>query len=175
MKRIIATVCALILLLAGCGDAAKYKRGTLTDTGFESAFLGLAFTLPEGYEMASEEDMADFEEMMATASGGLPNVSVTVERLPHARLTVEQYISSFKEQMADSTFLSVSFVGEVEIVELAGQRWHKLSSVSTTYGMELFQDYLLRKVGDRIVSVVVTWSEGTADEMHELLEGFGPL
>jgi hypothetical protein len=200
----VCILCAALILLTGCsasksgGDA--YQKGTLTATSMESEFLNLKFTLPSGYYMASEQDLIDLMdfgaeivyadkdkklvdytkantvyEMMASTQEGLPNVSVIVEKLPLSSLTVDQYIEAFKAQLADMDMMSVSFSGGAETGMFAGKSYQKLSAVTTAYDMEMLQEYLVRKIDNRIVCITITYTADTAKEMNTLMAGFSAL
>ncbi|MCL2696283.1 MAG: hypothetical protein FWE69_08165 [Clostridiales bacterium] len=200
-RKIIAGIlCAALILMAGCGGKGpRYAKGTVTETSFESEFIGLKFTVPEGYEMKSEEDLlelmamsgeiifenmnketfdyamaASVQEMMVSAPDGLPNVSVIVEKLPNALKTTERYIDATIELMEGLDSISFSF-GEVTTVDFAGKRYHKLSAVSTFYGMEMLQEWLLLKIGDRMVTITITYSADTIDEMQMMMGHFSAL
>lgn len=64
-KRIGVIALAVLTLLSvtACGGGAKYSKGTLTDTGFESEWMGIRFSAPEGYVVATQEELDNFISM----------------------------------------------------------------------------------------------------------------
>ena len=107
-------------------EALGYTKGTLMEDGWESEWLGLRFTAPEGMVMSTEEELAatmglgqevlaqDFTEqqlayaeiatvyeMMCSDAMG-SNVILMAEKLPIA-LTAEQYIEVLSEQITSVT------------------------------------------------------------------------
>lgn len=49
-----------LLSMTACGGGAKYSKGTLTDSGFESEWMGIRFNAPEGYVVATQEELDSF-------------------------------------------------------------------------------------------------------------------
>ena len=70
----------ILVVLAICNfgkPATSYQKGSLSDTGFESEYLDLRFTLPDGFVMATEEELQalleqDFEQKALIAQSTLP-------------------------------------------------------------------------------------------------------
>lgn len=52
-----------LLSVTACGDNEKYSKGTLTDSGFESEWMEIRFNAPEGYVVATQEELDDFISM----------------------------------------------------------------------------------------------------------------
>ena len=78
-KRIIASLLLSALLggvLTGCSEKEKafYSPGYWRDTTFYSAFVDLRFTLPEGWEATSQEDLdamsAEADQLLDQQRGG---------------------------------------------------------------------------------------------------------
>ncbi len=63
-KRIGVVALAVLMLLSvtACGGA-KYSKGTLSDNGFESEWMGVRFNAPEGYVVATQEELDNFISM----------------------------------------------------------------------------------------------------------------
>lgn len=63
-KRIGVVALAVLMLLSvtACGGA-KYSKGTLSDNGFESEWMGIRFNAPEGYVVATQEELDNFISM----------------------------------------------------------------------------------------------------------------
>ncbi len=151
-------------------DESGYQRGTMTSVGFTSEYLHIRYTLPDGYVMATEEDLmgmmdvgadalgvdgdiVDYAkvntvyEMMATAPAGSPNVIVMAEKLPQSNMTEEEYFEAFKGQMANMGVEGFSFSEEIVSMDIAGQSYKKISAEANMEGQSLLQDYIIRKQG----------------------------
>ncbi|MCL2411607.1 MAG: hypothetical protein FWC97_08195 [Treponema sp.] len=196
MKKILymgIVVCIAFLTLVNCGRASGYERGILTETGFESKYLDIRFTLPEGFIMATEEDMrlmmgigADITgantnfvnmttvyEMMASAPVGLPNVILMVERLILSNITTEQYFDILKNNLSDIDTIDYEFGDQITSVEIAGQIYKQLSA--SIPGWDVFQNYTFRRQGNRMVGFITTYSLDTKEELEILMNGFSRL
>ena len=169
---------------------AEYTRGTLTENSFESKFLNLRFTLPDGFNIISETDLnalnasrgfakdLDFMneyvvyEMIAMTPINVPSVSVIVEKLSVMGITIEAYIEDFKEEMLKGGFDNISFADETIKVKFAGETYTQVNVTLYVLGTEINQKYLFRQIDDRVVNIVATYTPETEAEMQILLDAF---
>ena len=189
-----------MLAVSGCGlnndSGDAYQKGILTDVGFESEFLGLRFETPADFIMATEEELAasietgkdamtlseaqiDYAEltsvyeMMVASPTGSPNIIVAVEKLPLSNISEEQYFDSLKTILPNQTALTYFFDDAViEDVTLAGQAYKALILDATANGMEIKQEYIIRRIGNRMLALIVTYTADTEDAKNSLLECF---
>jgi len=199
MKKIIFVsimICTALLTLVNCGKTSAYERGILTETSFESKFLDIKFDLPQGFVMATEEDMlqimnigletmdknkmvVDFAklttvyEMMASSPMGFPNVSVMVERLILSSLSTDQYLEALKANLLNVSAIDYEISDKFIEVEIAGQTYKQLSAVLS--GLNVFQNYIFRKQGNRMAGFITTYTLDTGEEMDLLMSGFSKL
>jgi hypothetical protein len=195
MKKILnsMTFVCIAFLLFNCSKTSSYERGILTDTSFESEYLDIKFYLPEGFVMATEEDIlqmmgigADISgvnkeivklttvyEMMASAPIGYPNVIVMAERLILSNMTAEQYFNALKTNLLNVDAMDYEFNNQITSVEIAGQEYKQMSASLPSWN--IFQDYIFRKQGNRMVGFITTYSSDTKEEMELLLDGFSKL
>ena len=197
MKKTAAffTLVILIFGIASCSQKREYTRGILTSTTFESEYLNLKFTAPEGTTMATEEEMKKVSsmgaqvaqvdsqqfdaalentvyEMQAFYIAGYPNVFLIVEKLAFSNMTVENYMESVKQQLSKLSTVKYDITTEDEKATIAGQKYSKLSA-SAIYGtVSLTQDYYVRIQDGRAISFIVTYTSDTIDKKNELLEAF---
>lgn len=61
----------------------KYYKGTITKTGWESKFIGLRYTNPEGMNMSTEEELDEMNKL----ESGTPSIIFDQNELGEARLT----------------------------------------------------------------------------------------
>lgn len=181
-----------------------YEKGIVTDTEFESEWIGVRFTAPANVIMATQEEMdiamrqgaelmygenadvlmdyaqlTSVTEMTATHIYGT-NVVVQVEKLSalYARMTEEQYLEVLKNNLS-STMATSGFVytfGEnTSIEEIGGQEYRKLS-VMTDYGVGImvYQDFCVRKIDDRMVAFTFSYREDTKEDAEALKNAFAP-
>ncbi|MCL2254146.1 MAG: hypothetical protein FWC09_06845 [Lachnospiraceae bacterium] len=194
MKKLVSMLLAVTLcvtVLIGCSsDDNKYEKGILSENSFESKFLDLRFTLPEGYIMATEADIkemiaADNEnvaqgkidyallstvyEMMASHVTNNPNVIVMSEKLTFSNMTIEQYFEASAKQLTE---MGVTSVSAIQDTTLAGNTFQKMTAVIEAYGMSMYQDYVLRKQGNRVIGFVFTYTSDTKSEVEALADAF---
>ena len=177
-----------------------YEKGVLTETSFESEYLDLRFTAPDGYIMATQEDMdelidfggettyvdgnklnldyakaATVYEMMVSAPVGYPNVFVLVEKLLLSNMSVDQYLDSLKDQLLNVDSLDYMISDERVSVKVAGENYTQLSTVihyPNMPGLEVIQNYLVRKIDNRVLCFIVTYTANTKDKTDTLLTFF---
>ncbi|HBT95877.1 MAG TPA: hypothetical protein DEB24_07275 [Coriobacteriia bacterium] len=164
----------------------------MTDTGYESEWLGLRFTLPEGYVMASEEDaMAAMRagneslgadeaainyaeltmvyEMMASAPAGIPNVSVIMQKNIIA-LSEATVISTTKTQLEQAGYT----VEEKDDTKIGNEPYATLLATTNISGVAVKQIVYFRVIDTRMVVITLSGTEEGFAEAEALLAGFGP-
>lgn len=170
-----------------------YLPGVYTETGYESEYLGFRYTTPEGFVIASQEEMEEMSdageellsedyselqlayadivtinELMVSDSIGVVNFNITLEK---TSVDLETYLELFKEQLAGLSAMTIEVVGEEE-AELAGSTYTKVNAKVESQGVIMWQDYYLKKQDDRIVAVIVTWLDGMDAEKDTMMSGF---
>ena len=193
-KRLLALMLTFVaVMMTACGGKT-YTRGSFTDIGYESEFVGFRYTTPEGFTLADEEELASMMgitleamgddateaqkkyaelttvyEMMVTDATGACNMNMTMDKQVMA---VDKYVDLFKEQAEAFTTMEVVLNDGEENVEIAGTTYKKLSATVSAYGMSMNQEYYIAKVGDRMVSMAVTYIDGMEDAKDVLMSGF---
>ncbi len=193
-KRFLAMALVIVaVLLTACGGKG-YTPGTFTDSGYETEFLGFRFTTPEGFTLAGEEelsqmmgmtlemmgdDVTDVQkkyaelttiyEMVVADSLGAANANITLEK---TSVSLDKYIDLFKEQVTGMSTMTVNLSDTVEDATIAGAAYKKLSATVEANGMQMNQVYYMRKVGNRMMSMTITWVEGYEDQKDAILNGF---
>lgn len=176
----------------------SYQKGIVTNKSFESEYLGLRFKLPSGYIMSTEKELLklvdvaknyandeymknyDYSsannvyEMMAVSLKNT-NVIVLTEKIPFENITVEQYFDAVKENVTklypDFEF---EFIDDTESVDIAGQSYKKVIIIMSINGIKVNQEYYIRKIGDRILSIAFTFTDENKEEKNTLLNAFKP-
>ena len=179
----------------------EYAPGTRTDAEYTSAWLGLKYTPSENMVMASDDEinsmmqagakalykdsaegqkMLDYAnistvyEMLAVdvADGGTAgNVVILAEQLALSGTTEEQYIAALKQQF-NGLNVSVTF-NEPTTRDVCGITFKELSYTMETNGTSINQTALIKKIGDRMACIMLTYSD--AASMNTLLAGFSAL
>lgn len=195
-KKFLAMALVMIaVLMTACGGSGKgYTPGTFTDSGYETEFLGFRFTTPEGFTLAGEEelsqmmgmaldmmgdDVTDVQkkyaelttiyELVVADSLGAANANITLEK---TSVSLDKYIDLFKEQVTGMTAMTINLSDTVEDATVAGATYKKLSAAVEANGMQMNQEYYMRKVGDRMMSMTITWVDGYEDQKDAILNGF---
>ena len=173
----------------------SYVRGTLTDTSFESEHLNLKFTVPDGFIMGTEDEilnmmdmgadildldqkMVDFAmistvyEMLVSSPFGVPNLILMAEKQMLRNVTEDQYLEALKSQLVNVSGMDYQFDSEITDATIAGQKYRKLTTDVEAYGQAMIQDYIFRKLDDRMVGFIITYTEETRSEMEKLINSF---
>lgn len=195
-KRILALMIAVMaVFMTACGGGAAYTPGTFTETGYETEFLGFRFTTPDGFVLATSEELSQIMgvaldaaseagdvteiqkkyaeltsiyELMVTDSMGAANANIVLEK---TAVPLDTYIEIIKEQFAEMSAMTVTIKGEEE-VEFAGATYTKLSADVETSGIAMYQDYYFRKVNGYMMLLTVTWADGFEAEKDAIVNGF---
>jgi hypothetical protein len=151
----------------------EYKKGTVTETGYESEFLDLQFTAPPGYTLTKPEELDDICEMTAVPTGisFAPSVYVFVQE---SSLTEEDFIDDYKERRI---YQEYTFEDDIITTEVAGQSYKQISSSRIINSTEMFHKTLVRKCSnDRIVFIwIMYFSVTKTEQMETLMQGFSKL
>lgn len=173
-------------------DEDGYVRGKVTDTTFESEWIGLRYELPKGFTMSSESDMDDIlraggsliyedkaddivdyakmvmvYEMMAQDRYG----NVLTMFVEKTSFDIDTYVASIKMQMGNVDTIDIT-MDDGETVEVGGVEFEKYSLKLDYGGMEIKEDYYLKKKGDRMICMLIGYSEDEAAE--KIMSGFSP-
>jgi hypothetical protein len=176
----------------------SYQKGIVTNNSFESEYFGLRFNLPSGYIMSTEKELLklvdvaknyandeyiknyDYSsannvyEMMAVSLKNT-NVIVLTEKIAFENITVEQYFDIVKENVAkiypDFEF---EFNDDIGSVDIAGQSYKKVIIIMSINGIKVNQEYYVRKIGDRMLSIAFSFTDENKDEKNTLLNAFKP-
>lgn len=189
------------MAMSGCGskESSKntFEKGTLTDSTYESKFLNIKFTLPEGYTLMTQEMMdqqvefsneivykdkdkkvidyakaVTVNEMMATENtANVPNVNIAIQNLLGEKVSEAEYIESLKKQLTDTGF-AYTFDDVKKDVELAGEKFSVLYCSANYNGLELKQECYVRKESGRMMILTVTYTDDTKDAKEALMGSF---
>lgn len=202
---LVVMILVIATLFTGCNKKEskekEYEKGTINEDSFESEFLDIKFTVPEGYSLFSQEVMDQyvqfaseiaykdkdqkvidytkaitvFEMMCGESVTNTPNVNIVVENLIGKKdITVDDYIESSKQQLT-STGFEYTFGDITKDVELAGEKYTVFECVGNYSGQEVLQQLYIRKVADRMMVLTVTYTEDTKEAKDTLLAGFSVL
>ena len=207
MKKLLCATMAVIVMLSStaCNGSNKkgedsesitYEKGILTETTFESESLNLKFQLPDGYVMATQEDldnilddscelvfqdenktvvdylkMNTFYEMMAANSSYYPSVMIISEKPTLSNMTMDQYIENQKKQL-QSLDLDYAIEDEVKDYTLLEEEYKELNLSSELPTISVYQRYLIRKVGNRFVALIISYTDDQENEVETLLDSF---
>jgi hypothetical protein len=192
------------LLLSACSAIRGAETGSWSEDrlSFTNEWANFRFDLPDGWRALSAEEMetqlsagedilvndgtnrtaidvALFRtayDFIVTTEDGLPNAIVAYENLalvPGAgSVDAEGYYEILKPQLLAITSMAYTEVGtSVEII--AGEEYY-VGTFAVSGGI-FYQDYYLRKVGKVIMSIIVTYTEDTAADAADFLDGIQPV
>lgn len=176
-------------------DAGIYTVGVIEGNHFVSPWLNLRFESPEGFIMATQEemlelmavglelsdidpatanwlDMALVNEMMAMLPTGSAQVSLVTERLMLSGMTMEQYIEAAFAGVESLLGWGVEFHDDLRTIEFAGLEWYTYTATIDAFGMDWSYQYLARRFGDRMALITIYALAGQEAYMDALFAGF---
>lgn len=175
--------------------------GKISGAVYENSFFGFGCQLSENWIFASQEELSQmngwaadaigdeaiselvrnsntFYDMCANSADGLMQINVGVENLGALYgliLTEEEYVDMSIENVQQA-LLSMGFTdvkAEKNTLSFAGAEHFGLHLVSTTEGVQLYQQLVCVKNGDYMACVTVT--SGLADATEEMMGAFYPV
>lgn len=179
----------------------SYVKGIITETGFESEWIGLRFTKPATVIMATQEEMdavmlqglqmmygeeaatmfdyatmTSVNEMQATWLAGTPVVQIVVEKMPTNEWTEIAYLSAIATNLNATSAMSglVYTIDEnIYSIELAGQEYFGLATaVDTGAGTMFYQDYLVREKDGRMIMIAFSYIDAMENYLQEAFDAF---
>ncbi|MDE7341506.1 MAG: hypothetical protein K2N80_13280 [Lachnospiraceae bacterium] len=169
-----------------------YVRGKATDTTYESEWIGFRYEIPEGFTMSDEDEMdailqaggellyedrvddiVDYARMIMVYEMMAKNrygdvITIYVEK---TNFDIDTYVAAIKMQMGNVDTIDVT-MDDGETVEVGGVEFEKYSLLLDYGGVEVKEDYYLRKQGDRMICMLLGYSDDAAAE--KIMSGFSP-
>ncbi|MDE5933884.1 MAG: hypothetical protein K2H40_15570, partial [Lachnospiraceae bacterium] len=106
-------------------------------------------------------------EMMAKDRYG-DVLTIFVEK---TQFDIDTYVAAIKMQMGNVDTMDIS-IDDGETVEVGGVEFEKYSLTLGYGGMEVKEDYYLKKKGDRMICMLIGYTEDEAAEA--IMSGFSP-
>lgn len=176
--------------------ASEFSKGIVSESGWESQWLNMRFTAPDGTRMASEEELDELmgiseellaedlndvqikyaeltslREMMCYDERTKSNVIVSVDRLP-LKMSEEIYAEQLEQSLLAVSAMTYEKAGENEKVEIAGISYLRSGYQVETMGQHLHMDYYIRMIEDRVVSIVLTYRENGEELASSMVSCF---
>lgn len=194
-KKILMLLLVVFCVVMTACSGAAYTPGTFTDAGYETEFLGFRFNTPDGFSLATHEELdqlmgvsmdslsesgditeaqakyaqlTSIYEMMVTDSMGVTNANIILEK---SVIPINTYIEVLKEQLQTISAMNVTFTGEEE-VQLAGATYTKVSADVESNGISMYQEYYIRKVEGYIMCLTLTWADGFETQKDAIMNAF---
>jgi hypothetical protein len=201
LKKVICILIAICIVtgLSACGNEQsvavedRYVRGSIVGDTWTNQWLGISYTLTDGFSFTSEEKLYElmqitsdtiFEddqgnsfvdysmldtvyEMMAYHNNG-SNV-VVISEMNMTGLTENEYMNYIRLQIIQAA-LEYNFT-ELYDFQLGSVSMKRCDGSTTAYGAMVYQTYLLYARGDRIISIVI--SSPHEDTVENIITSFG--
>lgn len=192
MKKTLAFILAVsmaLCMLTGCSGQEKTKTpdfsvGVTTETAYTSEFSSLSFTLPEGWDFATQEELetmmgagseaiygedpsaavkyslaSTVYDMMAYSADGASNIIVMYENLARypggTKLTEEEYLQLMSDQLTSMDGYDYT-IGDTSSVTLGSYDYTSLVAQLAAGEQSINQQYCVRRVGSYILAICFT-------------------
>lgn len=175
---------------------SDFSKGIVSESGWESQWLGMRFVAPEGTRMASEEALAELmgiseelleedlseaqmkyaeltsvREMMCYDESTKTNMIVSVDRLPF-KMSEEAYAEQLAPALSAVSAMKYEKAGEDEQVEIAGIPYLRSRYQVEAMGQSVHTDYYIRMIDSRVVYVIVTYGKDGEELASSMVSGF---
>lgn len=152
--------------------APDYTPGTITDTNYESEWLGIRFTAPEGTVLSSS-DAAGCEMICQDESQGC-NVMVLTEDLPSGFQTVDTFVAQFAKEITSASEPAYKLLSDKKEVQIGSNTFRSVSFSASYGGTDLYQTYFMYFTADKLSSIVITYTDDSIETAGALISGFQP-
>lgn len=187
MKRILSFIlCAVMLFsLCSCGkrevnyakapENVAVQRGAWEGNVFLGDFSDISFTLPDGWEVVSDEDIQNAinitdgltYDMMCQNNATGSNVAIIYEELLKTvgskTITEEEYLSTVSDNLTSLGF----YVSEAEKKTLGKHEFYVVSAHGEGGELTVDQYSFVRKQNGYMISVIITATNGESLEEIE--------
>ena len=195
MKKFLICLLAFVMILAMVGCSKDDNKGGATPKDeecalgevagnkYESEFIGLGFTLPEGWNFYTDEEIAEMNnyvgdiagqdyrdllknatviyDMAAASPSQTDNVMVTLEKKPNSMLknlnlaqTLEASFSLVKSSLENMGYRNIAH--EVTTLTIDGETFTAMHITGTLSGMTMRQTSIVIKCNGYLASLAVT-------------------
>ena len=162
-------------------ELTVYEPGVLTADTYKSKFIGIKFDLPQGYNMASKEEIDKQNEVAANSEeerqrdvsyeAVITNQDSTIQFI----VCVDKNKGSYSEEMylaevakSYETIEGSDVSDMITDEEIAGKIYRSISI--TRNGSTI--KYNIRKVGDNIITIIEAYVEETKSDAEMLMTHF---
>jgi len=179
-------VCVCVVVFPGCTAreiyellADNYVVGAIEGDTFESEWLGLRFTAPEGFVMEETAqqyidlaEVAVVSEMTAMLPDAIASATLVAERLLSSNINIEQYVEAAFGQLEDEIGWDVAFSDDIAEIEFAGETWYTYTADIHAFDMDFSYRYLARIFGNRMALIAIYSLAGEEDNIDLLMAAF---
>lgn len=174
--------CALITTSSGI----KTYYGEVTEQGYVSEVLGIRFEAPQNVEMSYDHEIIEVSEFtddigtvdaesavefsaINTVSGS--NISFAAS--PKTSVTVSDYLEYVRNSV-EGVVDGITYVSKqgTDKRTIAGYEFEKVGFTVSGKDLRLGMDYYASKIADRIVFMVVVYSEGDEKDAESIIGSF---
>lgn len=147
-------------------DEKAYKKGNLTSTTYESEFIGIKYTAPDGWVLKSADEFTSTNVEMESLNMIGAHIMVYAEKLPTNNVSEQVYLDITKEQMEKDSGVNATVLDDEKIKIIAGEIYRALVSEVEVVDQnrKVYQSFCFRKIGDYMISIAVT---DTSLETHD--------
>ena len=154
----------------------EYERGILTDTTYESKFIGLRFKASGNWLLLSADEVkkqsSEACEMMATCASVGGTMQIATEKLLTDKITVDNYIDSLKEQLVGNADVVKNGVKVISFDKLGTENilddeYTVTIAKLKVKGVDAEQKWFLRKKKDRMICIAISYISGKENAIKE--------
>lgn len=174
-------------------SSGRYEKGIVTGTSFESEWIGLRYEMPNGFTMASEEELdailklgsemiyednadmiVDYAKMtmvyeMMAVDPSNNSVTIFVER---ASAKPEDFAKTVEAQLSGVDGIEMKLVDVDENARVGGIEFYKFSYEVSSGGVSIYQDYYMVERNGRMIEILVSYEDESVRDV--MMNGFAP-
>ena len=160
----------------------QYEAGVWTDNVYTNTSLGMTFTLPEGWQIGTEEEMNAVQDKGQEVTGDTgsadaseaydlyiynsstgSNIAMMAEDMSaFGDITAQEYIESLSQQLSSYADQGITYtMNEIGTKTIGNTEFVSLDGIAEYQSNNIYQCYAVTEMGGKMITMIIT---GPADQ-----------
>ncbi len=154
-----------------------FQKGNVLENGYESAYLNLRYSAPEGFRMCEETEIretftenVECTEMGTVSTNNGESIYLFAEDLPEPSAKIEKCISAVKAKIEKR---GPVFTENGDPIQVLGREFKVMYFTEKNRQNEVITEVLVRKQTAKMVYMVLTYPAENRTEIEKAMDAFG--
>ncbi len=163
-------------------DEPQYEAGVWTDNVYTNTSLGMTFTLPEGWQIGTEEEMNAVQDKGQEVTGDTQtadaseaydlyiynpttgsNIAMMAEDMSvFGSVTAQEYVESLSQQLTSYADQGITYtMNEIGTKTIGNTEFVSLDGIAEYQSNNIYQCYAVTEMSGKMITMIIT---GPADQ-----------